>query len=338
MDDRLSRHRTPSRTRREIFPALLLLAMALASLATPPPARAQGAGADSVTLSWTAPGDDGNTGTAQSYDVRMSQATITETNWSSASSVSGAPVPLPAGTHQSMVVRGLTNGVTYYFAIKARDDAGNVAPISNVARWDWNLDTAPPQAPTGVSASVVNGGSSVQLRWNANVEPDLASYTVYRRTEAGGTFDPIATSLTSTSYADNALPAGVQSVWYQISATDNSGNESAHSATVAASLGSSSPATSWNLNPAYPNPGTLSSPVTIPIDVPPAGPGSAQLQITDGGGHVIRRLDLSGLLSGSQTITWDGKNSTGRQAAPGVYTAWLVGADTAKSLKIVRVP
>jgi hypothetical protein len=339
MDDRLSRHRTPSRTRREIFPALFLLALALtAPLATPPPARAQGAGADSVTLSWTAPGDDGNTGTAASYEMRMSQSTITATNWSSATLISGAPDPLPAGTRQSMVVRGLTNGVTYYFAIKARDDAGNVAPISNVVRWDWLIDTAPPQAPSGLSAALVNGGADVRLTWNANVEPDLASYTVYRRLEAGGTFDVLAVGVSGTQYVDNALPQGIQDVWYQLTALDQSGNESAHSATASTALGSSAPATAWNLNPAYPNPGSLATPVNIPIDVPPAGPGSAQLQIVDSGGHLIRRLDLSGLLSGSQTVVWDGKNFAGRPTAPGVYTAWLVGEGSAHNLKIVRVP
>ena len=338
MDVRLSRHRTPSRTRREIFPALFLLVLALAPLATPPPARAQGAGADSVTLSWTAPGDDGSTGTAASYEMRMSQSSITENNWASASVVSGAPVPLPAGTRQSMVVRGLTNGVIYYFAIKARDDAGNVAPISNVVRWAWITDTAPPQAPTGLSAAVVNSGASVRLTWSANVEPDLASYAVYRRLEPGGTFDVLSVGLTGTQYVDNSLPAGTQTVWYQLTATDQTGNESAHSATASATLGSAAPATAWNLNPAYPNPGSLSAPVTIPIDVPPVGPGAAQLQIMDSGGRVIRRLDLSGLLAGSQTVTWDGKNYAGRQSAPGVYTAWLVGGDTPRSLKIVRVP
>ena len=338
MDDRLSRHRTPSRTRREIFPALVLLALALATTsATPPPARAQGAGADSVTLSWTAPGDDGNVGTATRYDMRMSQATITETNWSAATPVNGAPTPLPAGTHQSMVVHGLTNGVTYYFAIKAIDDAGNVAPISNVVRWAWVLDTSPPAAPTGLAAAIVNG-SGVRLTWNANVEPDLASYTVYRRLEAGGTFDVLAVGVTATQYLDNQVPQGTQSVWYQLTALDQSGNESAHSATASATLASAAPATAWNLNPAYPNPGPLAAPVNIPIDVPPAGPGSAQLQIVDGGGRLVRRLDLSGLLSGSQTVAWDGKNDAGRTAAPGVYTAWLVGGDTPRSLKIVRVP
>ena len=40
---------------------------------------------DSVTLTWTAPGDRGNTGTAASYDIRYSTSPITAANFSSAS-------------------------------------------------------------------------------------------------------------------------------------------------------------------------------------------------------------------------------------------------------------
>lgn len=39
---------------------------------------------DSVTLKWTAPGDDGNTGTATTYDIRYSKNPITEANWGDA--------------------------------------------------------------------------------------------------------------------------------------------------------------------------------------------------------------------------------------------------------------
>jgi hypothetical protein len=69
---------------------------------------------------------------------------ITESNWENAVSVVGEPVPLPAGTTQSFVVGGLTPGGTYYFAIRARDDAGNWSGVSNTAcgyakdgNWDF---------------------------------------------------------------------------------------------------------------------------------------------------------------------------------------------------------
>jgi phosphodiesterase/alkaline phosphatase D-like protein len=87
---------------------------------------------NTASLRWTAVGDDSLTGTATSYDVRYSTSPITESNWGSASQVSGEPVPTAAGTTQNMTVNGLTRQTTYYFAMKAADDAGNSSALSNV--------------------------------------------------------------------------------------------------------------------------------------------------------------------------------------------------------------
>ena len=104
---------------------------------TPPGAvtnlTASGPTSNSITLAWTAPGDDGATGTATSYDVRYSTAIIDETNWGLATQASGEPFPSPAGTAQSMTVGNLNPATTYFFAIKTSDEAGNISAISNIA-------------------------------------------------------------------------------------------------------------------------------------------------------------------------------------------------------------
>lgn len=103
-------------------------------------ARAQVA---SLTLDWTATGDDGNVGTAAAYDLRYStarpdtttQATFT-TWWNAATVATGLPTPAVAGTAQSVTVTptgGFLPGTTYYFVFRARDEAGNWSPFSNVA-------------------------------------------------------------------------------------------------------------------------------------------------------------------------------------------------------------
>ena len=59
------------------------------------------AGAEVVELSWTAPGDGGNAGTAASYEVRHATQEITsQTTWDAASAVTGEPddVPVTSGT------------------------------------------------------------------------------------------------------------------------------------------------------------------------------------------------------------------------------------------------
>lgn len=83
-------------------------------------------------LRWTAPGDDMNIGIATSYDIRYSTSAINDGNWASATQVSGEPVPLIAGTSQSMTVMGLLPSTLYYFAIKTSDEVPNISALSNV--------------------------------------------------------------------------------------------------------------------------------------------------------------------------------------------------------------
>jgi hypothetical protein len=87
----------------------------------------------SLGLCWTAPGDDGWTGRAAAYDLRYSTAPITEANFTSATPVPGVPPPKRGGSDECITVDGLASEPAYYFAIKARDEAGNWSPLSNVA-------------------------------------------------------------------------------------------------------------------------------------------------------------------------------------------------------------
>jgi subtilisin family serine protease len=88
---------------------------------------------NSLFLNWTATGDDGDTGTASTYDMRYSTSSIDDTNFDAAMQASGTPAPGPFGTPESMEVLDLDPGTTYYFAVKAQDEWGNSGPISNVA-------------------------------------------------------------------------------------------------------------------------------------------------------------------------------------------------------------
>ncbi|MCP4704794.1 MAG: T9SS type A sorting domain-containing protein [candidate division Zixibacteria bacterium] len=86
---------------------------------------------NSVTLAWTAPGDNGNTGTARRYDIRYSTSEITTENWSVAGQAIGEPNPAAAGTTQEFVVDDLIPNTLYYFAIKTLDYANNWSVVSN---------------------------------------------------------------------------------------------------------------------------------------------------------------------------------------------------------------
>ena len=85
----------------------------------------------SITLGWDAPGDDGDDGTATQYDVRYSTSQITEANWAAATPVSGLSAPQVSGTSESFEIAGLTPGITYYFAMKTKDESDNWSELSN---------------------------------------------------------------------------------------------------------------------------------------------------------------------------------------------------------------
>ncbi|MBI1884646.1 MAG: fibronectin type III domain-containing protein [Chlamydiae bacterium] len=120
------------------------------------------ASSTSIDMYWTAPGDDGYSGTASSYDIRWSNSPINSSNFSSATPLSGTPSPAAGGTVQHLTVSGFDNSLIYYFAIKATDDHSNTSGMSNVI----TVDLISPSAVTNLTAS--NPGiSSIKLQWTA---------------------------------------------------------------------------------------------------------------------------------------------------------------------------
>jgi hypothetical protein len=102
--------------------------------AVPPAAVSLSAapGCTDVTLSWTAPGDDGSTGTASLYDLRASTSPIDDGSFLSAAQIASFAPTGPAGTPQSFVHSVGVCSPPYYYALKTRDDSGNWSAISNV--------------------------------------------------------------------------------------------------------------------------------------------------------------------------------------------------------------
>ncbi len=158
--------------------------------------RVTGATSTQLTLTWTAPGDDGSTGTATAYDLRYSLSAITmDAQFVSATQVSGEPVPASAGSTQSMTVGGLLPGAQYCFAIKTTDNAGNISLLNTnlpVCATTQSSDTTPPSAISDLVTSTITS-SSVQLTW-LPVGDDGMSGTVARYDLRYSTSGPITES------------------------------------------------------------------------------------------------------------------------------------------------
>ena len=107
----------------------------------------------SAVLSWTAPGDNGASGTATTYDLRYSTSPITAANFASATPVNPQPVPALGGTLQTYVLLNLSRATTYYVAVRALDDANNWSAVSNVASATTSAaDLTAPRAVDDLSA------------------------------------------------------------------------------------------------------------------------------------------------------------------------------------------
>jgi len=120
---------------------------------------------NSITLTWTAPGDDSNNGTATQYDIRYAIFNINDTNWSSANTTQAPPAPHIAGYSENFTISALSANTTYYFALKTRDEIPNWSELSNVA----SATTAPtqpqqpPQPQPGINIAHISGQSAFTL-------------------------------------------------------------------------------------------------------------------------------------------------------------------------------
>ena len=95
-----------------------------------------------LTLSWTAPGDDGTTGSATAYDLRYSTSPITtDAEFADALQATREPQPGSSGSTETSTVIGLNPESTYYFAVKASDNVGNQSALSNSPDGETGLVT-----------------------------------------------------------------------------------------------------------------------------------------------------------------------------------------------------
>jgi len=126
----------------------------------------------SVTLEWTAPGDNGFEGQAKSYDIRYSTDRIlNDADFSAATPVPEPLAPSLGGSAEKLIIGGLVSGQTYYFAIKTSDEAGNISDLSNegTARLATLLPTVDNfNRVNGTLGSAWGGNpANIQIRSNA---------------------------------------------------------------------------------------------------------------------------------------------------------------------------
>ena len=125
-------------------------------------------------------------------------------------------------TATSYTNTGAKAGTTYYYRVKACNDAG-LSPYSNVVSGKAKSVTPKPSAPVVKIGNSSTSGKPM-LTWNA--VSGATSYKVYRATSQKGTYSLLGT-VTATSYTNTGAKAGT-TYYYKVKAV-NSAGESAYS-------------------------------------------------------------------------------------------------------------
>jgi hypothetical protein len=126
-----------------------------------------------------------------------------------------------------LIAAGKSVNFTVTFTPQSSGVATSTATFASNAS---NSPTAATVTGTGVAAPVY----SVSLSWTASTSPNISGYNVYRRTGTTGSYAKINSSLDAlTSYSDSNVADG-QTYYYETTAVNSSGVESAASAAVQA--------------------------------------------------------------------------------------------------------
>jgi outer membrane protein assembly factor BamB len=186
-----------------------------------------------VELAWTATGDDGDSGEVSYYLIRYS--TDPAQDWGDFLALAGGSRTADglAGITEVEETGGLFGGVTYYFSVKAVDDAGNSGPISNVASAWAARDPLPPLPPGGLTVADAPGdeGGALDLAWTLSPDDgagagDVYGYKVFRSGAAGAfvsTAPHASVGARVASYRDPAATLNIR-YFYAVAAFDSTGD------------------------------------------------------------------------------------------------------------------
>ena len=231
-----------------------------------------------ASLTWTAPAKDGGSAILR-YEVRHRESGGDYGAW--------ATVPGEAGA-TSTVVRGLENGKSYEFQVRAR----NAIAAGEAATASATLVESAPAAPTGLTAT--GGDEQIQLSWNA---PSAGGSQIlryeYRSRRSGGSWSDWETT-SATSVTIGNLTNGDR-YDFEVRAV-NSVGEGAAAATS----------------------GTPGTPPSAPTGLTPRAEDEA-IKVTwgmpaDTGGSVVTRFEIRYRMSGGGWSNWltvsGGSNAT----------------------------
>jgi hypothetical protein len=295
---------------------------------------------DSVMLHWTAPGDDGMSGTAAQYQMRVTALAVQARDFSLVVRTDLA-APAVAGTPERFAfATSAPAGSRLYFCLRALDEAGNAAAPSDVATL-----LLPAGGGTQVStlAAYAVADSTVRLKWSAPGAA-LSGYQVRGARapldDASWNAAPLSRTVPAGGGPSDSLSiAGLEpgtTWWFAVRAVSAGGSAGPLSNVAAITV----PMTGWlsgRLGVAI-APHTQPSRVPVQFDwqgVPPGG--AARIDVFDLVGRKLRSFALErGRFGGS--VQWNGRDNEQRAVPAGLYFARLTCGSIHAQTRVVLLP
>jgi len=290
----------------------------------------------SITLQWTAPGDDGQVGgpvdtLVVGYDTIPYIADEDDVNfwWYRATKLVKVPSPAMPGEQQSVLISGLDFFKTYYFGILSRDNKRNVSATAFVSGSTTPVElaafTAQPQR------------DEIVLTWKTASESNNLGFAIDRRRapqsgwNAVGFVDGRGTTQEPSEYQFIDQPPGFGEWGYRLRQIDIDGSETIYDE-ISVQLAAPS---RFELAQNYPNPFNPSTTITwqLPGDVS----GRVILVIYDLLGREICTLRNETAQPGYFSAIWDGRDMRGEPVGSGLYFSVLQAGSYRATRKMIKL-
>jgi|GEM_PF-2059937 len=225
-----------------------------------------------------------------------------------------------------------TDGVTYYYVVRAQDAAGNIETNTNEASATAGITTGPSFGSITSDKSTYKDGDTITLTatlanhntgctLTANFSNIDDQYVTGKESVVNWGIDGVDND--GDGHVDNPSEQGVYVITYLIS-TVNGQADGSYSVSVTATDGAGNSAftsislTLDNTTPpgvvAYPNPSSLSRHTNLTFWG--TGVPYAKIRIFTLAGELVKTLDEK---YGTSKVSWDGRNEKGDKVARGIY-------------------
>jgi len=202
----------------------------LAGIASPPDKPSTRVTETGIEVSWTAPASNEN----GSQPVNLIGYNLYRNVGGVVSKLNDIPLTQPG-----YVDRAFQWGVSYGYTLRALSAAPPGGPVPGPIESNESAaavvvprDVFPPAAPGSITIASING--TIFLFWPANSEPDTQGYNVYRsESEQAPQASWVKVNprlVTTMTFRDDRVDIGKR-YFYQLTAVDSAGNESARSET-----------------------------------------------------------------------------------------------------------